>query len=484
MPEILLIDPPLDLEVSYGPLERIGSTLPSLGLLTLAACLREKGVEVEVIHATPEGLGAEQLVKRVLASGARMVGFRSIACTVHIIAAICRQLKKQKPEITTIIGGPHVTAVPEETFLLFPELDVGVVGEGEISLYNLIEALRSGGPLDQVQGLVFRDEAGQIVTTGHSPYVRDLDSLPFPAFDLLPRFPERYHPSVLMYKHLPSINIVAGRGCTGKCIYCDRNVFGNRLRNNSPEYTFKLMQHLNQTYGIVDFVFYDDNFVLRRQFITELCNLMIAQGAPFSWSGMARIDFLDQDLLRLMRRAGCWQIAYGIESGNAEVLQVLKKGYQPELVSRVLDWTHEAGINAKGYFMMGNPGETLETIRETVDFACRSRLYDFEISKCCPLPNTELANRLEEFGRQDGDWSQMTNLNPVFIPHGLDAETLEREYKLAVRRFYLRPKILWAYGKRIFTDPGMLRRMFLLVWAFTQLQLTPAKGASKTGPTC
>ena len=472
MPEIILVDPPISLEKSYGSLKRIGSTLPSLGILTLAACLREEDLSVGVMHSVPENLDADSVAGRVIESGARFAGFRTIASTIDIVADICRKIKTNRPNIVTIAGGPHITAVPEETFARFPEIDIGVVGEGEIALIRLLDALRADRDLSSVEGLIYRNGSKGIETTGKSPRVKNLDTLPFPAFDLLPGFPELYHPSVLMYKRLPSLSMVSSRGCTGKCIFCDRNIFGNRLRSHSAGYVFKLMSHLQDSYGVRDFVFYDDNFILYRSFIKELCGLILENGRDFSWSGMARVDFVDQELLHLMKKAGCWQIAYGIESGSPEILKILNKGHDPGIYERALAWTGRAGINTKGYFIMGNPGETLETIRETVEFALRVKLDDFEMSLCSPLPNTELADRVEEFGTRIGDWEQMTNLQPVFIPDGLDKKTLDREYRRAVRKFYLRPGVAWTYLKRLISDRSMASRIWFLARAFF---LSPAR---------
>ena len=469
--DILLVDPSLGLEENYGPLLKIGSSLPSIGLLILAACLREAGKSVELIHAGTENISIDELVNRIAGRKPIIVGFRTVACTINNTARICSKLKEIDPGIITLIGGPHATAVPTETLLLFPEIDFAIIGEGELSLPQFVNAVSDGEEYQNIQGLAFRDSEGKITINGHSPFVKNLDELPFPAHDLLVDFPDAYHPSALMYKKLPSTNLIFSRGCTGKCIYCDRNVFGNHIRCHSPEYIFELIMHLKKKYGIRDFVFYDDNFVLWKKSIIALCMMITDNKVDITWSSMARIDFIDQDLLNAMKDAGCWQISYGIESGSPKVLKILKKGYDVELVDRVLTWTYQAGINAKGYFMMGTPGETLETINETINHACRIKLYDFEISKCTPLPNTELANRIDEFGVQNGGWDKMTNLNPVFIPKDLTAEALEREYKRVIRKFYLRPKIVFSYIKRLIANPELIGRIFLLAKAFFSLQL-------------
>jgi radical SAM superfamily enzyme YgiQ (UPF0313 family) len=239
----------------------------------------------------------------------------------------------------------------------FPAFDIAVVGEGEMSLVELLRALRTGRPLAGVSGLVIREGEG-LRETGRRPFIADLDTLPFPAWDLLEGFPERYLPAPFKVQQLPAATLVTSRGCPNTCIFCDRSVFGSSCHAYSAEYVVRQMVELHRRYGIREFSFEDDTFVTFKVRLKEICERLIDLQLDISWSCLGRVNHVTPENLRLMRQAGCWQISFGIESGSAEVLALINKRVTLDQVHQAVRMSREAGIRPKGFFILGHPGET------------------------------------------------------------------------------------------------------------------------------
>lgn len=301
------------MEERYGKLASAGNTMPSLGLLSLAAVVREHGFKPAIIEACSLGLSYKETLEQIIAVAPRYVGLTATTVSIYPAARLAEVLKARMPQVRIILGGPHLTAVPEKTMKLFPAFDIGVVGEGEETLIELLEVDQAGGDLRQVPGLIIRKgEATQ--RTGVRPYIRDLDDLPFPAWDLLPGFPGAYRPTPMRFKQLPAAVLVTTRGCPYRCIFCDRSVFGNRSRSFSPEYVLEMIRVLHDRYSVREIVFEDDTMFVFKKNLAALCEMLLREGWGISWSCLGRVNSVDSELLALMKQAGCWQIGYGIES--------------------------------------------------------------------------------------------------------------------------------------------------------------------------
>jgi radical SAM superfamily enzyme YgiQ (UPF0313 family) len=201
----------------------------------------------------------------------------------------------------------------------FSSFDIAVIGEGELTLVELLRALSAGNTLSAVQGLIFR-EGNNLINTGRRPFIKDLDSLPFPAWDLLEEFPARYMPAPFKVMKLPAAILVTSRGCPNKCIFCDRSVFGSSCHGYSAEYVVRQMSELYHRYGVREFSFEDDTFITFRSRLKEICERLIELRLDISWTCLGRVNHVTAENLRLMRKAGCWQISFGIESGTRRSL--------------------------------------------------------------------------------------------------------------------------------------------------------------------
>ena len=453
-PTILFATPPLSLEERYGALAQAGSAAPSLGLLMLAAVAREAGHPCAVIDAAALNLDAVTFLAKVAELKPDIIGFSATTLAIAHAARMGEEAKRLFPRVRIIVGGPHVSAVPVETLERFPVFDAAVVGEGEETVTDLLRAFAVGWEPAGIPGIAWRDGA-TVRLNPRRPFIRDLDTLPLPAWDLLEGFPGHYAPAVFKTRQLPAASLVTSRGCPNRCIFCDRSVFGSSCHAYSAGYVVAMIEKLHRDFGVREFSFEDDTFATFKGRLAEICEQLIALRLPISWSCLGRVNQVTAELLALMKRAGCWQISFGIESGNDAILAAIRKNVTREDIRRALTLSRRAGLLNKGFFIVGHPGETRQTLAETTSFALELPLDDISVSMLTPFPGTEIYDRAAEFGSFDPDWSRMSLLNTVFIPFGLTAEELVRAQQELIRRFYLRPRIVGNYLGRLARNPAM-----------------------------
>jgi anaerobic magnesium-protoporphyrin IX monomethyl ester cyclase len=448
--DILFVNPPLSLEERYGHLSPGGSLIPPLGLCCLAAVTRKKGFETRILDAPAHCFTIKNTVEEILRFNPRYLGLTAATVSIHNAGKVAQLVKSRNKNIKILIGGSHLTSVAEKTMNIFSGFDIGVVGEGEITIIELLETLDGSNnnyDLTQIDGLIFRQD-GKLQVNAPRKYIEDLDSLPKPTWDLLPELKKHYRPSILRGYYLPATGIVTSRGCTGKCTFCDRSMFGSKLRANSAERVVEIMEELHLKYGMKEIFIFDDNIMLFRQRLEKICALLIEKRMKLKWSCFARIDFAYPDGLKMMKEAGCHLVAYGIESGNQEMLNFLQKNITLEKVRKVIRWTKQAGLIAEGLFMMGVPRETNKTMETTINFAKSNPLDDIAVTIFTPLPGSKLYKEIDQFGRFHEDWKKMSQHYPVFVPDGLTMEEIIRFNNKALREFYLRPQKI----------PNLLRR--------------------------
>lgn len=465
MAKVVLITPPVTLKERYGKLSGAANTLPSLGILYLAAVLRREGCAVSVIEASSLGLSLRELLDEIIAIDPEFVGISATTLSIFNASKLADEIKKNNGKMKIIVGGPHLTAIPEETMGLFKSFDFGVIGEGEETMRELINSLEQGGEISDVSGIVFR-QGDSIVRTDPRVFLDDLDKLPFPAWDLLADFPNKYHPPPFRFKKLPAVYIVTTRGCPYKCIFCDRSVFGNKCRGHSAEYILELIEYLYKKFGIREILIEDDTFVTFKSRLIEVCEGIINRGIKISWSCLGRADAVTPEILSLMKKAGCWSISYGIETGDPEVMKFIGKNITLDKIEQAVRLTKKAGILSKGFFIMGHPIDTHETIKKTIGFALSIPLDDISVSMMTPFPGSKLHDIASQYGEFEDNWRKMNELDIVFVPKGLTKNDLQRYSKEMLRRFYLRPRIMFNYIKRIIENPGSLPFYFRGLTAF------------------
>lgn len=458
MADLILVDPPAQISARFGKLAKAGSFLPSLGLLYMAAVARDEGFSVQVIDANLAGYSLSELVRAILKERPRWVGLSATTLTIDAAGKIAAGIKKKAPETLTVVGGAHITAVPQVTLKRYPGVDIGIIGEAEETLKELLLALDNKKDIKRVKGLMIRDDR-KLVFTGPRKFIQNLDDLPIPAWDLLPGFPEKYRSSANSFLQLPAAHLVTSRGCTGKCLFCDRSVFGRLPRMHSAERVLAMIEHLVRNYEIREIQFFDDNFALFPKRLEEICQGLIAKNWGLSWSCQARCDMLNPKILRLMKRAGCWQIGLGIESGSDKILKILQKGETKEKIKKAVEATTKAGIEVKGFFILGNPGETKETLEETKNFILSLPLTYVHTTYFTPYPGSEAYTIADKFGKFKfkNDWSKLGRgtIEAVFVPYGLTKKYLEKKAAEIFKRFYFRPKIIYYHIKKAILLPRL-----------------------------
>lgn len=399
---------------------------------------------------------------------------------------------------TTVAFGTHVTPIPRETMRAFPALDFALRGEPELTLRELVDTLDSlaagvpqpvGWPgvepdvrarlhrlftdadptwrpawmvaplerravLSAIRGLVWRD-GDEIVVNPDRPFIRRLDDLPLPRHDLLPL--QKYRAPLVGG---PYTFVVTSRGCPGGCRFCIKHVsYGQTVRFRSPENILAEIEMLVGL-GIRHIHMYADLFTVSREQVMGLCRGILERNLRVRWTCNSRVDFVDFEMLRMMAQAGCWMISWGIESGSEEVLRRAGKGIRLEQVEQALRWAKGAGIRNWGYFIIGLPGETEETIQETIRLALRLPLDLALFHIAAPYPGSPLFFEVVENGwfRPGTRWEEvdMDRSTVLDYPH-LRAEDLERWARRAFRAWALRPGPALMYLKMLLTSPSLWR---------------------------
>jgi len=462
--KIVFINPPIVKSELWGSLKGGASTLPPLGIATLAAIARENGYGVSVFDFLALETPLDEAVNAVLAAKPRWAGITATTEMIGPAVSMARELKKRAPGMTILIGGPHISAAPEETMKRYGEFDVAFIGESEKTLPEYLDCASGGRDISGVKGIMIRSEEG-LRYTGKRDFVAAMDEVPFPAWDLLPDITKHYQPAVTNYKRLPYTSLVTSRGCPGQCIFCDRSVFGNRVRAFSAEYIIKMIKTLMKDYGVREVCFYDDNFLLLKDRLKKFCRLLKEEKLDLIWSCSARIDTVDKKTLDLIRKAGCWQIGYGIESGSDDILKLMKKNITVNRISDIIGASKEAGLLIRGYFILGNPGETRESLKATLGLMKKLPLDDLLVEYMTPYPGCELYDDIEKYGSGTREWDRLNTFSVNFVPKGVTEKELKDTFTSAYRDFYLKPRTIWSYMTR-FRNPFKLVKLSVLFVQF------------------
>jgi radical SAM superfamily enzyme YgiQ (UPF0313 family) len=440
--DVLLINPPWmtkDGNIWHG----VKSTSPPLGLLYVAAFAENRGYDVHVMDVNAECLSFEDIESFVARHRPAWVGFTAVTAQIintHRIAGI---IKRVSPETKIVVGGVHASSMPDEV-MRDGNIDFLVRGEGEMPFFELV----SGAPLEGIGGLSYRCEnpLQPVAHNREGEPISDLDSLPTPAYHLI-QF-ARYKPAIGAYRRLPSINMTMTRGCPGKCTFC--NSAETALRTHSAEYVVDQIEALQAKYGIREVSFYDDTFTIYKQNVVRFCDLVVERGLDLTWSCFARTDCVSPPLLAKMKLAGCHQILFGVESADPQILETIRKPINLDLTRRAVRMVQRAGIAVRAAFMFGNPGETIESMRRTIDFAIEldPDIAIFNITT--PYPGTQMFGWAMKHGYlRTLDWSEYDLANSVLDLPTVSGDDINRMYRTAYREFYFRPRYLWRRLKSL-----------------------------------
>ncbi|KPJ74644.1 MAG: cobalamin-binding protein [Deltaproteobacteria bacterium SG8_13] len=408
-----------------------------LGLLSMAAYLEKQGHRVLVHDCLgPQAAADNHIhVDRILAFQPELVGFSATTSGFLDGYALAGRIKESAPQTKIVFGGVHVSALGAVLLEQYTHIDYLCMGEGEATLAELADGSDPAG----VTGLIFRQN-GRPQTNPSRKRIPDLDSLPFPAYEKLTGFPQGYNLPLFSYILRPGATMVTSRGCPFQCSYCDRSVFKRGFRYNSAEYIFEHMRYLRRRFNVRHINIYDDLFTADRRRIVALCERLASHSPGVQFNCAVRVGHADDELLGMLKDAGCLQVSLGIETADTGLLHEHKPGVHLEEVRETVQRIQASGLRAKGLFMMGLPGETEGSIRKTSDFALELGLDDMNMSKFTPFPGAPIWSTVTREGFLDADWRKMNCLNFVYVPKGIESrEALDRLYNRHVKRFYTDP---------------------------------------------
>ncbi len=441
--KVLLIHPPISMTKPTLP---YFNSLP-LGLGFIAAVLEKNKIDVKILDGYVLGLDAQQLEKELDAYSPDIVGVSVVTPRAKQGLEIARIVKKKNPKTHVVLGGPHVSALGENV-VIEDEVDIGVVGEGEATMLELVDVLGSGGDLSSVNGILYK-ENGEVKKTKPRELLKDLDQLPHPAYHMLPIDKGKYNPPGAWSRGRKGnyANMTTSRGCPHKCSYCDVHVtFGNNYRVHSPEYVVDELEYLYKKFNVSNFSFRDSIFTLNKKRIMRICELIEERGLSkkISWVCNGRVNYVDEELLKAMKSAGCWQVQYGVESGNQEILNKAARGTTIPQIKAAFAATKKAGLNVHGYFMVGLPGETKETVKDTVKLAKAISPDLIGFSVAIPFPGTEFYKwAVEHDHLKIEDWNSFVYNTAIVETPQMSISDVLKAQKWALRSYYLRPSVIF-----------------------------------------
>jgi len=445
MAKVFLIQPPLTVDELYARGSKTSASLiPPLGIAYIASYLYKYGHECRILDGVAEPLPLDKICE--IAHDYDIAGITVVSTYAVRAIELIQALKKSRISQPLVVGGPHVTVMPES--LLEQGADYAVVGEGEVTMCELVERLAAGGrDLKEVPGLVFR-ENGQFIYTPPRIHVDPLDQVPLPARHLLPM--HLYKSSIARSSRQPSHSMLASRGCPGICTFCSKKTFGTKTRYFSVDRILEEFFLLRDKYGAKDVAVWDDNFVTNHEIVLAVCEKLKKRNFNIPWSVEARIDVVNREVLYALKEAGCNFIAYGIESGSQRVLDHINKQLTKKEIVEAIRMTQKVGIPIRSYFMLGLSTETREEMEETIQFAIELDTELASFTLLVPLPGTGEYRRAMKSGTfVDPKYylhKVVPEFNfldyPVYIPEGMTAGELLSIHRRAYNRYYFRPRML------------------------------------------
>jgi len=416
---------------------------PSLSLAYVGGIIENQGVALQFIDANALQMTLEEVIHRVKKFQPDLIGY---TITTYLFYQTLDWVKaiRNATGAPSILGGVHMGIYPKETFT-HEEIDFGVVGEAEETLPEFINAYNNGQDLGDVKGLIWRKNGNVIVNKPRDLFL-DVNNSPLPCRHHLPN--SAYYSFISQFKNFTPI--ITSRGCPFRCIFCEQG--GLKFRPRLPENVADEIEECYQVYKVRELDFFDSSFTVQKGRVINICEELIKRRLPgLFWAIRSRVDLVDQDMLVALKAAGCKRIYYGIESGDPNILKTLRKQVDIERIKDVIHKTNKVGIDTFGYFMVGSPGETEDTIEQSVKFAIDLKLDYAQFSKVTPMPATELYSMLKkEKGRDFWQEYILDQSKDIYLPRpgtDLTEDEIQAFTRKAYVRFYFRfryiMKALW-----------------------------------------
>lgn len=474
-PTILLIHPlGYKSENAKTDISRKANIMPPIGLASIAAYLEQFKIQSHIVdcYAHPE---SDEVIKAYLKrERPAFIGFSCTTATFLDGVRIAEYAIKIVPETKIIFGGVHVSALKEKILHDYKVINYVVVGEGEQTLYQLINSKTTY--VENIKNIVFRTNNGEVVFTGYRKKLIDLDTLPFPAYEKLTGYPKCYKLPIFNYPRVPNASCISSRGCPYSCSYCDRSVFKKSFRYNSAQYLYNHLKYLNKKFKIKHVNFYDDQFTFNRARVESFAKLMIKEPLNMTFNCAARAEHLDLELLKLMKKAGCWMISLGIETGDENLLAQHRQNPDLSMMRDKIHLIKDAGIRVKGLLMMGLPGESDKSIKKSKEYVFSLPLDDFNLAKFTPFPGSPIYKTIKQqrslLGTFNEDWEKMDCMQFLFIPKSLTLKSMETYFIDFYRSHFKRPHVLMGYVSMLWKSPDSWIRFMRDIALFVKFALT------------
>lgn len=437
--KVLFICPYIPLEKFYGKYAKFGAVLPPYGMACVASYLRKYGLDVTLMDANRAGSSVAEVTAAAAKIAPDIVGLYATTLGYSEAQELVRALKFALPASTKyILGGPHAIGERGDVLRKNSDFDFSCLGEGEICMRQLTVALSAGKTdLSEVTALVWRRDGDIVENPVHQ--LINVDDVPTPFAELGTL--DNYRQKAFAYRKTPFAMVQTVRGCPFKCVFCSSpnyltTIQGGKLRAHSIAWVERQLDYLVYERGVREVYFVDDTFNWKKSRVFEICDLIERKYPELVWSCNFEVAHASREMLAAMQRSGCWSIMIGAESGSQEILARIQKKIKVEQIVQAADWCHDLGLMGRASFILGHPGETPETLQQTMDLARRVRLPFVTFSLMTPFAGT----RMFDIAADNGNWtyeSEKTTLSKItFVPFGISKELLEKTYRNAYRVVY------------------------------------------------
>lgn len=426
--------------------------LPPLGLAYIAGSLERAGHNVKIIDAIAENLTRNEVEEKIIGFKPRVVGVTCMTPTIRGALEACRIAKECGAIV--VIGGVHLEAYPRET-LSYDFIDYGIIGEGEESVIELLDAIENSKSVDGIRGLVYKKN--NEIELNLPRIVEKIDEIPFPARHLLPM--EKYNSIISLY---PMTTMITMRGCPFRCGFCFKRETDKMIRVRNYMKVVDEMEYVVKQFKVKEIMFYDDTFTCNKSHVIDICNEILRRGLRVKWETPTRVDVIDDNLLRLMKKAGCKRLRFGVESGDPGILKLMNKNIDIEMVKKAVRMTQMSGIEVFGYFIIGYANDTPETMQRTINLAKELNCDLVMFTVATPCPKTHLYYLALEKKVVDCDyWREFTlgKINYRFPYFVADADNWVRK---AYQSFYFRPRYIFKQLFKIRSWDDIKKRWWAL----------------------
>jgi len=454
--KIALVNPPPPSVLAF-----VDYQYPLIGLAYMAAVLEKNGYDVAVVDCPAYKMTYKNAEHAIRLFEPDIVGITSVAATFTSALQVAKDIKESYPRALTVFGGPHATVMDKQIIGEHKEVDVVVRGEGEQTIADLARCASNSGlkGLHEVEGITFRKD-GSIVRTPNRPFIQNLDELPYPAYHYFPL--RKYQ----IFRKL-GLPMVTSRGCASQCTFCSvPQIAGNHFRARSPKNVADELEWIRDEYKADFITFTDEVFTYEKERVLEICSEIKIRNLKVPWDCQTRADRVSRELLAKMRNANCKLIAFGVESGSQKILNAMKKGTTVQQNEMAVKWAKEAGISVAISLILGYPGETKESLKQTFDFIKKNEPDDVYMFLATPYPDTELGDLVKDMcWKISQDWSRYEMQTPVFENSSLSFEKMNNEREIFYNNLYSPSYILRQSLKgTIYSQIMMQNALHQLLW--------------------